>query len=77
MAKVLTVAQNGQISIGREWAGRQISIEDVGPTELRIVSGAFVSDPVLAEFEEWRTKNPPKKTDLEVLIKRLHDKKNL
>ncbi len=74
MAKVLTVASNGQICIGREWAGRQISIEELGPAELKIVSGAFVPDPVLEEFEQWQAKNPAKKTDRIALMKRLRNK---
>lgn len=74
MAKVLTVAANGQICIGRKWAGRQIWIEDIGPAELRIVTGSFVPDPVLAEFEEWQAKHPPKKTNRASLMERLKEK---
>ncbi len=69
--KLLTVASNGQISIGKSWAGRQIVIEEVGEGELHIRAGVFVPDSQkifhtkaakesLAEFNDWEGKNSPK-----------------
>jgi hypothetical protein len=69
--KLLTVANNGQISIGKSWAGRQIIIEEVGEGELRIKSGTFVPDSqkvfhtkaakeALEEFNQWEQKQPDK-----------------
>lgn len=66
-AKLLTVANNGQISIGKSWAGRQISIEEVAEGELLIKSGTFVSDSQktfhtkaakesLDDFNQWEQK---------------------
>lgn len=62
--KLLTVASNGQISIGKAWAGRQIVIEEVADGELHIRAGVFVPDSQktfhtkaakesLSEFNDW------------------------
>ena len=85
MTKLLTVASNGQISIGKEWAGKQILIERVSAYELRIVAGSFIpenevpyhskeSKQALEEFDEWTGKNPPKKTDRKALMARVGKK---
>ena len=85
MAKLLTVAANGQISIGKEWAGKQILVEVISAHELRIVSGSFVPDrelpyhtqeakQTLDAFDEWSEKTPPKRTDRKTLIARLEKK---
>ncbi len=84
-AKLLKVAANGQISIGKEWAGRQILIEKVNESELRIVSGAFVPDHqatfytekaknALQDFEKWAPNHPPKKSNTKALFDRLEKK---
>ena len=44
MAKLVTVPANGQISIGKTWAGRQILIEEMNTAEIRISAGSFVLD---------------------------------
>ena len=76
--KLLTVASNGQISIGKSWAGRQIVIEEIAEGELYIRAGAFVPDSQktfhtkaakesLAEFNEWEESKPkkaPKSSDI-------------
>ncbi len=62
--KLLTVASNGQISIGKAWAGRQIIVEEIAEGELYIRAGVFVADSQktfhtkaakdsLAEFNDW------------------------
>lgn len=69
--KFLTVASNGQISIGKSWAGRQIIIEEVSEGEIHIKSGIFVPDSQkvfhtkeakesLSDFNKWEEKNPSK-----------------
>ncbi|MFN8846187.1 MAG: hypothetical protein ACK5V3_08005 [Bdellovibrionales bacterium] len=69
--KLLTVASNGQISIGKAWAGRQIVIEEVAEGELHIRAGVFVPDSQktfhtktakesLTEFNDWEENKPPK-----------------
>lgn len=81
-AKLLRVAPNGQISIGKKWAGREIRVEEVSDTELRIVAGFFVPEhqatffspkamKTLQEFNEWSAKNPPKTTNTDALFSRL------
>ena len=76
--KLLTVASNGQISIGKAWAGRQIVIEEVTEGELHIRAGVFVpvsqktfhtkaAKESLAEFNNWeesKTKKAPKSSDI-------------
>ncbi len=76
--KLLTVASNGQISIGKTWAGRQIVIEVISDGELHIKAGFFVPDSqktfntktakaALAEFNEWEGAPPkalPKSSDI-------------
>ncbi len=80
--KILTVPPNGQISIGKTWAGRQIQIEEMDDNQILITSGAFIpagdetfhtkkAKAQLKEFDEWSSKNPPKKTDLKRLRKQL------
>ena len=80
--KVLTVPSNGQISIGKTWAGRQVQIEEVGDHKILITSGAFIpadqqtfhtkrAEVQLKDFNEWSSKNPQKKTDLKRLRKQL------
>lgn len=69
--KILTVASNGQISIGKAWAGRQIVIEEIAEGELHIRAGVFVPDSQktfhtqaakesLAKFNDWEESKPPK-----------------
>jgi hypothetical protein len=85
-AKLLTVPANGQISIGKSWAGRQILVEEVGNNEIRISSGVFVPDSQktfftkkaqasLDSFNEWEGKKPPKATDTKALFASLRKKK--
>jgi hypothetical protein len=85
-AKLLTVPANGQISIGKSWAGRQIMVEEIGSDEIRISSGIFVPDSQrtfhtedakesLAAFSEWEVENPPKATDVASLFSSLKKRK--
>lgn len=76
--KLLTVASNGQISIGKAWAGRQIVIEEVADGELHIRAGIFVPDSQktfntksakdsLTEFNIWeenKAAKTPKSNDV-------------
>ncbi|MGQ0543209.1 MAG: hypothetical protein ACT4O9_15400, partial [Blastocatellia bacterium] len=43
-AKLLTVPANGQISIGKAWAGRHILVEEIGNDRIQISAGTFVPD---------------------------------
>ncbi len=81
-ARLIRVAANGQISIGKKWAGREIRLEEVSDTELKIVAGFFVPEhqatffsptaqEALHDFNKWSTKSPPKSTDTDALFNRL------
>ena len=70
-AKLLMVPANGQISIGKTWAGRQILVEEIDNNEIRILSGAFIPDSQkvfhtkeaqesLDAFNEWESANETK-----------------
>jgi len=85
-AKLVTVASNGQISIGKKWAGRQILIHEISESELRISSGRFIADRLasyytpeaqeaLKEFNHFAAKSPPKETDTKALKARILAKK--
>lgn len=67
--KLTTVGNNGQISIGKELAGREVLIEKYPDGRIIISPGTFVPDHQkafftpqanerLAEFDEWAESNP-------------------
>jgi len=81
--KIVTVPSNGQISIGKEWAGREVQIEQIEDGQILITAGSFVPDATFASkkaqrqlqaFNQWEKKNPPKKTDLKALRQKLAKK---
>lgn len=85
-AKLLMVPANGQISIGKAWAGRQILVEEVGNNEIRISSGTFVPDSQktfftkkaqgsLDSFNKWESEKPAKATNTKALFSSLRKKK--
>ncbi len=84
--KLLLVPANGQISIGKSWAGRQILVEEVGENEIHISSGTFVPDSQktfhtkeakasLDSFNEWESKKPAMATDTKKLFNTLRKNK--
>ena len=83
--KLVVVPPNGQISIGKTWAGKEVQIEQVSESQIVITSGAFVpadhatfytsaAKKQLANFDSWAKNNPPQKTDLKELRKKLGKK---
>ncbi len=85
--RLLRVAANGQISIGKKWAGREIRIQEIGDSEMLISSGTFVPDShatfhtaeakkTLTEFDSWTEKNPPKRTNISTLRAKLGKKES-
>lgn len=85
-AKFLTVPPNGQISIGKSWAGKQILVEEIGNNEIRILSGEFVPDSQKAfntkeareslnSFNQWESEKKAKATDTKALFSSLRKKK--
>lgn len=84
--KLLLVPPNGQISIGKSWAGRQILVEEIGNNEIKISAGVFVPDAQalfftkdaqksLQEFSDWEEKNTAKATNTKALFSSLKKKK--
>lgn len=84
--KLLKVKANGQINIGKSWAGRHILVEEVGNNEIRILSGKFVLDSQnslytelaqdsLEVFNKWEGKMPAKATNTKALFSSLKKKK--
>lgn len=84
--KLLKVPANGQISIGKSWAGRQILVEELDDNEIRISAGVFMPDSqkmfhtkeaqqTLNEFNTWESKRTPKSTDTKKLFASLKKKK--
>ncbi|NJL26111.1 MAG: hypothetical protein HC902_13720 [Calothrix sp. SM1_5_4] len=83
--KLMTVPTNGQISIGKAWAGRQIRIE-VSDSEIHISAGTFIPDSqkafftpeaktALAEFNNYESGKPAKASDTKALFASLKKKK--
>ena len=84
--KLLTVASNGQISIGKSWAGRQIVIEEVADGELHIRAGVFVPDSQktfhtkaakasLSAFDDWEESKNKKATKSSDVFSQLRKQK--
>ena len=80
--KVLTVPSNGQISIGKQWAGREVMVEMVDENRMVITAGTFIPNDLatfytkeaqaqLGDFNRWSQKTPARKTNLNQLRKRL------
>jgi hypothetical protein len=80
--KVLTVPSNGQISIGKQWAGREVMVEMVNDNCMVITAGTFIPHDLatfytkdahaqLANFNRWSQKTPASQTNLNQLRKRL------
>lgn len=81
--KYATVGNNGQVSIGKEFAGRQVQIEKTQDGFLIISPGKFIPDhhaPLytkqaledLNEFDKWAGTNQPQEgTDVDALRAKL------
>ena len=74
------VGASGQISLGKQYAGQQVMIEEIEPGEWRIQSAITIpksqtwvhSKEVQEELDnalDWAAKNPPKQTALASLSK--------
>lgn len=85
--KLITVPLNGQISIGKGWAGRQISVVEVNENEIHISAGTFVPDSQktfftpkanksLDKYNAYEKSNPPKATNTKALFSSLKKKKS-
>ena len=83
--KLITVPANGQISIGKDWAGRQIQLE-VGEHDIHISAGTFIPDSqkifyttqakqTLNEFNKFEKASPARATNTKALFSALKKKK--
>ena len=79
---IKTVGSSGQISLGKEYAGRHVLVEQLEPGVWVIKAGDFIPDSErwlqapevktkIEESLEWMRQNPPRETDLDALEERL------
>ena len=61
--KLVVVPSNGQISIGKTWAGKEVQIEQVSDSQIVITSGAFVP----ADHATFYSEAPPKSNPLALI----------
>ena len=78
MASIKTVGSSGQISLGKEYAGRHVLVDELEPGVWIVKLGDFVPENErwlhtpdakarLAEGLAWAARNPPRDTDLNQL----------
>ena len=81
---VKVVGSNGQISLGKEFAGRQVLVEEQEPGVWLVRTAMVIPENELwlhqpqarAELEralDWAQRNPPKESDPDAILKRLKD----
>ena len=82
MAVVKTVGRSGQISLGKEYAGRHVLVERIEPGVWIVKLGEFVPDSErwlhtpqvqvdLNAAVAWAEEHPPAETDLDELERKL------
>jgi hypothetical protein len=78
MPAIKTVGRSGQISLGKEFAGQHVLIDEIEPGVWMLKVGRFIPEaeawlhqgPVKSELDEaiaWAEANPPTETDLHEL----------
>jgi hypothetical protein len=81
---VKVIGSNGQISLGKEFAGRQVLVEEQEPGVWRIRTASVVPDnerwlhepqarEELARALDWAQRNPARESDPDAILKRLKD----
>jgi hypothetical protein len=81
---VKVVGSNGQISLGKEFAGRQVLVEEQEPGVWLVRTASVVPDNErwlhqpqaqedLRRAFDWATQNPPKESDPDATLKSLED----
>ena len=79
---VLKVGEDGRVPLGREYAGREVLVEEVQPGSWTIKTGTFVPDDerwlhqpevreALDEAIHWAETHPRQETDLDELEDKL------
>jgi hypothetical protein len=82
MAAIKTIGSSGQIALGKQYAGRQVLIDELEPGVWVLKLGEFIPDnerwlhdPAIQEdLEEgltWLSQTPPQATDLAEFEKRI------
>ncbi len=82
METIKTVGSSGQISLGKQYAGRHVLVDEVEPGMWVIKAGKFIPDnelwlhqpDVQAALEQslaWAEQTPPSETDLDLLEAKL------
>lgn len=81
MVTIKQIGSSGQISLGKEHAGKNVLVDEIEPGTWIIKSGTFVPDnerwlhepDVSAKIDraiEWAKKTPPKESDISEIIKK-------
>ena len=79
--KLVVLPPNGQISIGKTWAGKEIQIEEISDNQIMITSGKFIpahhatfytekAMKQLEDFDKWVEKQPIKGSNIKELRKK-------
>lgn len=82
MANVKTIGASGQITLGKEYAGRHVLVDEVEKGVWTVKLGDFIPDNErwlhtpeaqrsIKRAIAWAEKHPPRKTDLDKLAKKL------
>ena len=82
MTAIKTVSRSGQISLGKEYAGRHVLVEQITPGVWIVKLGEFIPDSerwmwdpgIKAEIDRavhWAETHPPQETDVDALANRL------
>jgi len=81
---VKVVGSNGQISLGKEFAGRQVLVEEQEPGVWLVRTAMVIPEnelwlhqpqarEELGRALDWAQRNPPKESDPDAILKRLED----
>ena len=82
---IKTIGRNGQISLGKEYAGRTVQVEEIEDGVWLVKTGEFVpngerwlhasevAEP-LSEAIRWAEENPPGESDLDALEEKLRER---
>jgi hypothetical protein len=81
---VKVVGSNGQISLGKEFAGRQVLVEEQAPGVWLVRTALVVPENELWLHQpkarddlqramDWSQRHPPKESDPDAILKRLED----
>ncbi len=84
MTAIKTVGRSGQISLGKEYAGRHVLVEETAPGVWLVKLGEFIPDneqwlwepqakTILDRAVTWAETHPPQATDLEALAERMKE----